>query len=97
MVFTIQANNQILASGGGLEIKFPSSLDWQRDISTNHQLPIGGTLTCNNLTSNVLSTLSCSGLTSTQVVTVSNVFASDIGSGDTISFDIDGLFSPPTT
>jgi ethanolamine utilization microcompartment shell protein EutS len=38
-------NNQI-PKNGWLEVKFPPTLQWQHDISTNHQLPIGGTLTC---------------------------------------------------
>lgn len=94
MLFQITPRNQI-PSTGHIQIKFPTALQWVRDISTNHLIPINGTLNCFSLTANVQSSLVCSGLSSTQIVTVTGIFSTAVISS--FGFSIDGIFSPPTT
>lgn len=45
MIITLGLKNSI-PKNGWVNVRFPASLQWMRDISTNHQIPIEGVLTC---------------------------------------------------
>lgn len=45
MIITLSLKNSI-PKNGWVNVRFPASLQWMRDISTNHQIPIEGVLTC---------------------------------------------------
>ena len=53
-----------LPKNGSIVVKFAPSLQWSRDLSTNHPIPITGTLSCtllNSATLTYINSLTCSG------------------------------------
>ena len=102
MRITLDLNNDI-PSDGVIELKFPPTLQWTRDISTNHLLPIED-VTCSVVDDgsggSLVSSAGCVGLASQQTVTISFTFSASASrnylSGN-ITVSIIGLFSPPTT
>ncbi len=94
MVISLTPNNPVLVDGE-IKVQFPSNLQWKEDLSTTHPLPIA-TSTC-TVISGQLQTGSCVGTASTTVVlfTVATLSSSKITLP--FSFQINGLFSPPTT
>lgn len=105
MIVTLKLMNAI-PKNGWVNVRFPASLQWVRDISTNHQLPIDGTLVCQiqplsaGLT--YLSQMNCLGSSSTQIVQVTPIYVNSssntqILKSNILSFSINNLFSPPTT
>ncbi len=96
MILTLGINNYF-SVGGHIDLIFPASLQWSRDISTNHLFPINGTLACEGISSNVNSVVTCTGLRTTRTVTFTNLIGSNITAGSVISFRLKNIFSPPTT
>ena len=97
LIITLAPSNQI-PQNGGVKVLFPATLTWARDISPTHTFPLNGALACYGLTANVLnSSITCSGLFATQTITISSPFSQVVQAGDSVSFGIKGLFSPPTT
>ena len=97
LVITLVPAHQI-PQNGVIQVQFPSSIRWTRDLSSTHSIPINGPLNCYGLTSNINNgTLSCSGLFGNQIVTISNPFSQIIPPNQNVSFAIKGLFAPPTT
>jgi hypothetical protein len=97
MIVTFTTGNTI-PQNGAIQVTFPNSLTWIRDLSASHTIPINGTLSCYGITNNINnSTISCQGLFATQTVTISSPFSSIVSSNQNVSFAIKGLFAPPTT
>ena len=83
---------------GAIQVTFPITLTWSRDLSASHTIPINGSLNCYGVTTNINNgTISCQGLFATQTVTVATPFSQPLSSAATVTFAIRGLFAPPTT
>lgn len=66
---------------GAIQITFPISLTWTRDISPSHTIPINGTLSCYGVTNNINNaTISCQGLFATQTITITSPFSQSLSS-----------------
>jgi hypothetical protein len=94
MVLYLKPQNDI-SNNGYVAVQFPSNLQWAQDVSTSHSLPIASS-TCTILSGQV-QTGSCAGLTATATVdfTITSLNATTLTLP--FSFQINGLFSPPTT
>lgn len=94
MVISLTPSNPVLVDGD-IKVQFPSNLQWKEDLSTIHPLPIASS-TCTVL-SGQLQTGSCVGTVSTTVVLFTVATLSSAKITLPFSFQINGLFSPPTT
>ncbi len=75
MIITFITKNSIPINGL-ITLTFPSKLQWQRDISTNHLIPINGHLLCYKISNNINNnTISCDGLYVNKNIVISNVFS----------------------
>lgn len=94
MVVTLNPTNYIQLNGY-IQIQFASNLQWSQDISTSHTLPLS-TATCTVLSGQV-SSATCTGTTATATVdfTINAMNSSKLTQA--FSFQINGLFAPPTT
>ena len=97
MIVTFTTGHSI-PQNGAIQVTFPNSLTWTRDLSASHTIPINGTLACYGISSNINnSTINCQGLFATQTVTLTSPFSQIIAANQNVSFAIKGLFAPPTT
>jgi hypothetical protein len=96
LVVTFASKNTI-KSGSSIVIEFPATLQWVRDISASHPLPLNTATTCLGLTSNIRASISCLGSLIDRSITLSNINALDININQTVSFKVGLLFSPPST
>lgn len=96
MILSLEIRNYF-PSGGHIELTFPTSLQWSRDLSLNHPFPINGILSCEGISSNLNTVITCLGQSATKIVAFTNLANSDIGPNTIITFKLKNMFSPPTT
>jgi hypothetical protein len=102
MIITIKLTTS-LPRNGSINVLFP--LQWVHDLSTNHVIPIDGTLTCviQDFTGiSYLSGLDCFGSLSNNTVTINPTYVTsstqqEMPVNTILKFTINNLFSPPTT
>lgn len=80
-----------------MELTFPPTLAWSRDVSTNHLFPIDGILSCEGVSANVNKVINCLGQRSTRIVAFTNIVSTSVSSGTILTFKLKNMFSPPTT
>jgi hypothetical protein len=94
MVVYVKPTNHILVSGY-IQVEFASNMQWSQDVSTSHTLPLSSAA-CTVLSGQTTSA-SCAGTAATATVdfTINSMNSTKLTQA--LSFQINGLFSPPTT
>lgn len=73
MIITIKTTNR-LPLGSYFQIKFPTNLAWNEDVSgSTRKLPIENITNCTRVTNNLNTGIICNGQSSNQIITISNL------------------------